>query len=117
VSSTKDPKSDLYVGGSFTPADTGATSIDGPIITCCSNKDNCNDQDFRSNSLISLKVDAEKDGATAPRGSDGDVKPANSVTDTVKPIDKHGAAVSSVGELTLVKVLAFSLTGLMMKLH
>jgi len=99
-----------YEAGFAKPTGEGAVAVPGPVVHCCTH-DNCNDAGLKEMAQDNKAVDG---GARR----DGDVGPAGSVTDTVKPNAKPSAAVSAaVGELTLVKVLALSLTGLMMELY
>jgi len=108
--------SGMFVDGSYQRAVKNLRSaIKGPNVKCCNDFNNCNDED-----IDKTKVNEAVKVVDAVIRRDGDFEAANDDQTTLpsKIVKSKNAAVSAaVGELTLVKVLVLSLSGLMMKLH
>jgi len=109
-----------FIGGFYKPSSKRPNAVKDPIVKCCNDYNNCNDEDIDKTKVTEAVkvVDAviRRDGGAR---RDGDVEPDVSTVPPKPPVvkSKNAAVRAAVGELTLLKVLVLSLTGLMMKLH
>jgi len=104
-----------FVGGSYQLAVKNLrNAVRGPNVKCCNDFNNCNDEDIDKTKVVDAVI--RRDGGAR---RDGGVEPDVSTVPPKPPVvkSKNAAVRAAVGELTLVKVLVLSLTGLMMKLH